>query len=97
MTKQQLLDILASYNLTIATERLTTGNERAGFYTYEIGVGAPFGTLRKACTDICAAWNLPSSVAKDFCRVGFVVSPEHEDHGKPYLRVESFWTENATN
>ena len=93
MSKVQLNEILARFGLTIQTTRQTTGNSRAGFYTYEIGVGAPFDTLRKACTVIVDCWGLPNSTKADFCRITFVDNPDHEDHNKPYLLVQSFWAE----
>jgi hypothetical protein len=85
MTIQTLREILHFLDIPIEVERLGTGSRNlGGFYDIEAGTGQPIGRLAAAVESIRQAGHTDASVDR-------VDNPDHEDFGKPFLAVRSFY------
>lgn len=84
MTERMIREFAAEHRLTVL-KRVTTGNERQGFATFELS-GEPPAVL--------AAWKaFPRDHIRSaaFDRLDRVTNPEHPDRGQPFIRLESIW------
>lgn len=79
MTVNQLTELVSAHGLTINSFRQGAGK----FRNLEIGVGADYGNLMLARNDLRDAGLLACILR--------VNNSEHEDFGKFYVLVESFW------
>lgn len=78
MIRERLMKIAEEHGLKLATDRITTGTEKAGFHTFEF----TGGDLATACKVIRQEWG----VSKDFCTCRI-----SEADGLPYMEVSSFY------
>jgi hypothetical protein len=87
MSEQFIRAIAERYGLTVQ-KRITTGSELKGFATFELS-----GTDH----NIRAAWEPLKAEGRGpaFDALTHVSNPDHPDHGKPYIRLESVWFEKA--
>lgn len=83
MTELFIRDVAGQLGLTVL-KRVTTGDERSGFATFELS--GPADKLHAAWQDLSRHSRGPA-----FDRVTRVSNPEHPDHGKLYIALESVY------
>lgn len=86
MTRERLMEIATAHGLALSVDRITTAGKSGGFHTFEFA-GPDVAKMNLAAHAIRAEWG----VRLDLCRVDLVTNPGHEDYGKPFLNVTSFW------
>lgn len=87
MSEQHIRAMAERFGLTVQ-KRITTGSEKSGFATFE---------LSGVDHNIRAAWESLKNERRSaaFDRLEVVSNPDHPDHGKPYIRLESVWFDNS--
>lgn len=85
MTKARLEEVVKAHGLTVDMLREGAGK----FRDVIIGTGAAWSLLHTVAQIV----REESGMSTSFVKVTTVSNPEHEQYGKPYLSVESFWWE----
>lgn len=85
MTLGRLFEICDRHGLALSVDRITTGTELAGFHQFEFVGDAD--KLHAAAKLIRSEWG----VNAEFVKVAHVDNPGHDEHGKPFLSVNTFW------
>lgn len=82
MTEQQIRELAERYGLTVF-KRITTGNDKQHFATFEL-----------TGPRVRDAWPAYQAAAcKGMARLTNVDSQEHPDYGKPFIDLQSVWCE----
>jgi hypothetical protein len=88
MNETLILKVAAAHGLTL-TKRITTGTERSGFATFELA-----GTSDA----VWSAWDdlKEHGRGRSFDGIDCVNNPDHPDHGKPFVRLDSVYFDTQT-